>query len=141
MTGAVKSEDGTVEDGASFTPLRNTRERSKIEVRFRLRILVDDSVAIGPGKMALLEAIREHGSISAAARSLGMSYRRAWLLVEDLNALLREPATVACTGGASGGGCQLTDVGETLVRLYRQINLEASRACAVQLAALRELIS
>ncbi|WP_239482876.1 LysR family transcriptional regulator [Paraburkholderia sp. C35] len=114
---------------------------SKIDVRFRLRILVGDTVAIGPGKMALLEAIQENGSISAAARSLGMSYRRAWVLLDELNSLLREPATSASTGGATGGGCQLTDVGEALVRLYRQINLEASQACAVHLAALRGLIS
>lgn len=127
--------------GNSTSAQNDAVTRAKVEVRFRLRILAGDSVAIGPGKMAFLEAIQEHGSISAAARSLGMSYRRGWILFEELNSLLQEPATLASSGGANGGGCQLTEVGEALIRLYRQINLEASQACAVHLAALRGLIA
>ena len=65
------------------------------DVRFRLRIRQDDSIAIGPGKVALLEAIQLHGSISAAARSLGMSYRRAWVLIDELNQALASPATAS----------------------------------------------
>ena len=68
-------------------------------VKFRLRIYRDEGIAIGPGKIALVEAIAETGSISAAARHLGMSYRRAWLLVDELNRALRKPAVVGAAGG------------------------------------------
>src|SRR3984885_9217582 len=88
------------------------------EVRFRMRIRQADAVAIGPGKIDLLEAVHEHGSISAAARSLGMSYRRAWLLIDELNRSLKSPATVSEQGGQSGGGCHATPVGATILGLY-----------------------
>lgn len=95
-------------------------------------------MAIGPGKVALLEAIAEHGSISAAARSLGMSYRRAWLLVDELNRALAAPATESGPGGPSGGGSTLTPVGERIVHLYRGIEAQAHAACAEQI---KELIA
>ena len=69
-----------------------------------IRIDLPTGARIGPGKIALLEAIQSTGSISAAARSIGMSYRRAWLLVEEINQTLREPAVTAETGGVRGGG-------------------------------------
>ena len=72
-------------------------------VKFRLRIYRDEGIAIGPGKIALVEAIAETGSISAAARHLGMSYRRAWLLVDELNRALRKPAVVGAAGGKHDG--------------------------------------
>src|SRR5215510_719044 len=72
---------------------------------------------IGPGKIALLEAIRSTGSISAAARRLGMSYRLAWLLVEEINDALQEPAVTAAIGGRQGGGAALTPNGERVVEL------------------------
>ncbi len=110
------------------------------EVRFRMRIRHGETVALGPGKVALLEAVREHGSISAAARSLDMSYRRAWLLMDELNRSLKEPAVVSGTGGQSGGGSTLTLVGEEIVRLYRDIETQAYAACAAQIAALSDMI-
>ena len=76
--------------------------------RLSIRIDLENGDRIGPGKVALLEAIRATGSISAAARALGMSYRRAWLLVEEVNNALREPAVAAATGGRSGGGAVVT---------------------------------
>lgn len=105
-----------------------------------MRIRQADAVAIGPGKIDLLEAVHEHGSISAAARSLGMSYRRAWLLIDELNRTLKTPATSSETGGSSGGGCVLTPVGEKIVRLYREIEIEAARSCAAQISALTRLM-
>ena len=105
-----------------------------------MRIRHADAVAIGPGKIDLLEAVREHGSISAAARTLGMSYRRAWLLIDELNRTLKSPATTSETGGTAGGGCVLTPVGEKIVRLYRDIEIEAASACATQISALTKLI-
>jgi molybdate transport system regulatory protein len=110
------------------------------EVRFRMRIQQADAIALGPGKVTLLEAVKEHGSISAAARSLGMSYRRAWLLMDELNRSLNSPATMSEHGGQSGGGSVLTPVGEEIVRLYRDIETEAQSACSEQIAALTNLL-
>ncbi|MGB8628952.1 MAG: winged helix-turn-helix domain-containing protein, partial [Xanthobacteraceae bacterium] len=87
--------------------------------RLSIRIDLASGGRIGPGKIALLEAIRSTGSISAGARSLGMSYRRAWLLVDEVNRTLREPAVTAETGGRRGGGAVLTPVGERVIALYR----------------------
>lgn len=114
--------------------------KTRPEVRFRMRIRSGDAVALGPGKVELLEAVREHGSISAAARSLGMSYRRAWLLIDELNRSLKAPATHSEQGGQSGGGCTLTAVGENIIRLYRDVEVQAQRSCAKQIAELTRLI-
>jgi molybdate transport system regulatory protein len=118
----------------------SSRTKTRPEVRFRMRIRKGDTVALGPGKVELLEAVREHGSISAAARSLDMSYRRAWLLIDELNQSLKSPATVSEQGGQSGGGCVLTPVGENIVRLYRGIEAQAEAACARQIDELTRLI-
>jgi len=83
---------------------------------------------IGPGKIALLEAIREERSISAAARRLGMSYRRAWLLVDAMNRLLAGPVAATETGGPQGGGAALTPLGERLVAAYRSIERATTAA-------------
>jgi molybdate transport system regulatory protein len=110
------------------------------EVRFRLRIRQDDRIAIGPGKVALLEAIQLHGSISAAARSLGMSYRRAWVLIDELNQALGSPATASEQGGQRGGGSALTPVGDEIIRLYRSIERDAWQACAADIGTLTSLL-
>ncbi|SAL04649.1 ModE family transcriptional regulator [Caballeronia calidae] len=110
------------------------------EVRFRMRIMKGETIAIGPGKISLLEAVRKHGSISAAARSLDMSYRRAWLLIDELNRSLQSPATISEQGGQSGGGCMLTPVGERIVRLYRDIEVQAQSTCAEQIGSLTALL-
>src|SRR5919205_1215208 len=102
----------------------------KKRISLRLRIDVDHEAAIGPGKIALLEAIVETGSISAAARKLGMSYRRAWLLVEDINGRLRTPAVTRAKGGTHGGSSELTDAGRRLIALYRKLEAAASGADA-----------
>src|SRR5690242_12646113 len=96
--------------------------------RLSIRIDLASGDRIGPGKIALLEAIRSTGPISAGARALRMSYRRAWLLVEDINNALREPAVTAETGGRSGGGASLTPAGERVVDLYRAIETHARSA-------------
>ena len=76
-----------------------------------VRIDLDTGARIGPGKIALLKAVGETGSISAAGRTLDMSYRRAWKLIEELNASFKEPLVTSQTGGKSGGGAQLTTLG------------------------------
>lgn len=105
-----------------------------------IRIDLASGARIGPGKIALLEAIRSTGSISAAARSIGMSYRRAWLLVEEINRTLREPAVTAETGGARGGGARVTPVGERVVDLYRAIELHARSAAGGEFRAIGRLV-
>jgi molybdate transport system regulatory protein len=123
------------------SPTSSKRAASRTpQIKFRLRISKGETVALGPGKVSLLEAVRETGSISAAARSLDMSYRRAWMLLDELNSSLKSPATVSEQGGNSGGGCRLTPVGESIIRLYREIEIEAQRSCSKQIAALTRLM-
>ena len=90
---------------------------------------------MGPGKADLLDAIAETGSISAAARKMKMSYRRAWLLVETMNECFREPLVETLTGGPHGGGAQVTALGLEVVRRYRQMEAKASRSVARDMAA------
>jgi molybdate transport system regulatory protein len=91
---------------------------------------------IGPGKIQLLEAIAAQGSIAAGGRALGMSYRRAWQLVNQLNQLFGQPVLVPKSGGQKGGGATLTALGVALVTRYRAIERAAAKAAATQLAAL-----
>lgn len=109
--------------------------------RVVIRLDLLPSGRIGPGKIALLEQIAATGSISAAGRALGMSYRRAWLLVEELNGLFREPVVTTQLGGAGGGGAALTAFGHGLVGEYRAIEAETQRQSAARLAALEQALS
>jgi molybdate transport system regulatory protein len=87
--------------------------------KIRFRIDFGPGEAVGPGKVDLLEQIGESGSISAAARNLGMSYRRAWQLLESLNASFRQPVATTSKGGKGGGGAIVTALGHELIRAYR----------------------
>ncbi len=87
----------------------------------RFRIDFENDCHLGPGKIALLEHIQQTGSLSAAARALGMSYRRAWLLLESVNHGFDQPETVNTTGGAGGGGATVTEFGHLLIERYRQL--------------------
>lgn len=91
---------------------------------------------LGPGKVELLERIAEHGSIAAAGRAMAMSYRRAWLLVAEINASFREPLVSSQMGGRQGGGAVLTPLGQEIVRRYRALEREAAAAVAPHLRAL-----
>jgi molybdate transport system regulatory protein len=95
-------------------------------IRFRIDFAKHSNV--GPGKIALLEAIRKSGSLSQAARDLKMSYRRAWLLIESLKTSFREPVTIATTGGKGGGGVELTIFGEGLINSYRALERDIAEA-------------
>jgi molybdate transport system regulatory protein len=101
----------------------------------RLTVRVDFGAAgsLGPGKIRLLVMIGKYGSISRAGRSLGMSYRRAWLLVDDLNRCFREPVVTTKPGGVRGGGAMLTPFGLDLIRKYRSIESRAASAAKRQL--------
>src|SRR5271155_5844670 len=100
-------------------------------VRFRIDFAGHSSV--GPGKISLLEAIRDSGSLSQGARNIGMSYRRAWLLVESLNQSFREPVTVASTGGKDGGGMLVTEFGNGLIKGYRELERDFATMAARRL--------
>ena len=104
-----------------------------------IRIDFDEEGRLGPGKVALLERIAQEGSISAAGRSMNMSYKRAWELVADINASFIEPLVAAQTGGKAGGGAVLTPRGEELIRHYRAIERKALSATASHLRALQAI--
>ncbi len=101
-----------------------------------LRITIGENSFLGPGKVRLLELIGETGSISAAARLLDMSYRRAWLLVESMNTAFREPVLTSAVGGRQGGGATLTAFGREVVTRYRRMEARARAAIAADVAAL-----
>jgi len=98
-----------------------SRMLEKPRLDIRLRIDFGSLAAIGPGKVALLEHIDRVGSLSQAARDLGLSYRRAWLLLDDLNHSFAEPVATASVGGVGGGGVQLTAFAKELIRAYRDV--------------------
>jgi molybdate transport system regulatory protein len=104
--------------------------------RLTLRIDFDADRAIGPGKIKLLEMIDEYGSISEAGRQMGMSYRRAWLLVDSLNRSFRAPVIASQKGGQHGGGASLTEFGHAVVQHYRAIESAAEKAGAAHIQAL-----
>ena len=109
--------------------------------RLVLRIDFDDSRALGPGKVRLLELLKETGSISAAGRAMGMSYRRAWLLVDALNQTFRHPVVETRGGGVGGGGANLTPFGSALVGDYRAMEQEAAAALAARLARIEDALA
>ncbi len=99
-----------------------------------VRILIGEMV-LGPGKVDLLEAIGRTGSISAAGRELGMSYRRAWLLVDALNHMFPDTLVSASPGGSRGGGAKLTDYGRGVAAAYRRVEVRARAAMREEMAA------
>jgi molybdate transport system regulatory protein len=98
-----------------------------------LRVLGARAAALGPGKAELIERIDQTGSISAAARAMGMSYRRAWQLVEALNADFRAPVISTAVGGQRGGGASVTAFGRRLAARFRAMEDKASAAVAADL--------
>ncbi len=107
----------------------------------KLRLMFGPEIAIGPGKAELLEAIAATGSISESARRMGMSYRRAWLLVDTMNRCFREPVVAAATGGAGGGGTSLTPFGRRVLAQYRAMQSRVDRALARDLGRFAALLA
>ncbi len=105
----------------------------------RIRLVFDDGAMLGPGKADLLELIRETGSIAASGRRMGMSYKRAWMLVETLNASFADPLVTSSRGGAGHGGARLTETGATVLARYRAIEARARQAAAADVAGLLAL--
>ena len=120
--------------------MKGPRESAASVVIVRPRLQLGDTAAIGPGKVELLRAIGERQSISAAAKAMGLTYKRAWLLVNTLNQGLREPVVETAKGGKGGGGAQLTDYGISLIRCYDALEARIEKAAVKELAAIQDLI-
>jgi molybdate transport system regulatory protein len=103
-----------------------------------LTLTMESGARIGPGKAALLESVRSSGSISAAARAMGMDYKRAWLLVDSINRAFRTPAVERMAGGTGGGGAVLTPFGQDLLERYRRLEAAARQLAAADLKALEK---
>lgn len=123
--------------------------------RLRLRLMFDDldtgkagedgkaapyKAMLGPGKADLLEKIGETGSIAAAGRAMGMSYKRAWMLVETMNAIFAEPLVTSSRGGSAGGGAELTEAGNQVLSLYRSLEKRTLEAGNSEIEAICALL-
>ena len=106
----------------------------------RIRLMIGADTALGPGKAALLESIGRHGSIAAAARDLGMSYRRAWNLADSINNAFVQPLVETATGGKGGGGAYLTEFGREVLNRYRVMEEKAAASVAEDLADFGRLL-
>jgi molybdate transport system regulatory protein len=104
--------------------------------RAAIKVDFGTEVRLGPGKVRLLELIAETGSISEAARQMEMSYRRAWLLIDEVNGIFGKPVVETATGGAGGGGAKITPLGEAVVVAFRAIENEATELIQFKLAKL-----
>lgn len=109
--------------------------------KLKLRIKLCEFAALGPGKIDLLEAVDRCGSITAAAKDQAMSYRRAWLLVDEMNRALVEPVVEASFGGSKGGGARLTETGRSIIDIYRRIQHKADQAIRQELDELGALLA
>lgn len=101
--------------------------------QLRIRVDLAPGCSVGPGKISLLEAIDREGSLSMAARSIGLSYRRAWNLLADLNGSFANPVVATAVGGASGGGARVTDFGRSLIKAFRALERGALRLAATRM--------
>jgi molybdate transport system regulatory protein len=106
----------------------------------RIRILFGDTTMLGPGKADLLEHIRDTGSIAAAGRAMSMSYKRAWMLVEEMNAAFRDPLVESTRGGARGGGARLTGTGAEVLAHYRKLEEIMAEAGAARIGTLQSML-
>lgn len=120
-----------LERGSSFgnvPPMKGTDGGFAVEPRLRVR--VRDEIALGPGKIELLARIQQTGSITEAARQMGMSYMRAWKLIQTMNGCFKEPLVLAVRGGQRRGGAQLTKVGARALQLYQKMERDTLRVCS-----------
>jgi len=108
--------------------------------RPRFRVLLDKDIALGPGKVDLLEAIDACGSISRAAKQVPLSYRRAWDMVDTMNRCFKSPLVEMSTGGRGGGGARLTPLGRRVARLYRAMEKAAAEATEKEWKTLRQML-
>jgi molybdate transport system regulatory protein len=110
-------------------------------IAIRFRVDFNAAGSIGPGKIALLEAIAQSGSLSQAARNLRMSYRRAWVLIDSLNGMFSKAVAHSTTGGRGGGGMQLTPFGESVIKSYRKLERDMEKQAAIRLKSLAQEVA
>ena len=120
---------------------KSRKNAAKGTLRPQIRIMFRKAIAMGPGKADLLQAIGETGSISAAARRMKMSYRRAWLLVDTMNQCFDGPLVETATGGNHGGGARITELGQEVLRRYREMDAKASAAVSKEIVAFTRLMT
>ena len=120
---------------------KSRKNAAKGTLRPQIRIMFRKAIAMGPGKADLLQAIGETGSISAAARRMTMSYRRAWLLVDTMNQCFDGPLVETATGGNHGGGARITELGQEVLRRYRAMDAKASAAVSKEIVAFTRLMT
>mgnify|MGYP001271772368 CR=1 FL=1 len=119
---------------------KNSGPAARDRLRPQIRIMFRKVIAMGPGKAALLQAIAETGSISAAARHMEMSYRRAWLLVDTMNQCFKSPVVITLTGGKAGGGAAVTEFGADVLARYRKMEAKASASVVRELGEFASLM-
>jgi molybdate transport system regulatory protein len=112
---------------------------ARVALRFRLDF--PNGFSVGPGKIELLRAIDKHGSLSEAAKSIGLSYRQGWLLVKDLNDTFRNPITTSTVGGRTGGGVCVTPLGKMLINAYEEADLYHREYASTHLKTLAGMLS
>lgn len=117
-----------------------SKSKSAISIQARFRILRGSDIALGPGKVELLELLIDTGSLNEAARRLDMSYMRAWTLVRTMNECFREPVVVTERGGKTGGGMRVTETGRRALALYREIESAALKSAADPWRSLQKLL-
>jgi molybdate transport system regulatory protein len=110
-------------------------------VLIKIQIPYGKYVAFGPGKADLLDAIGRHGSISAAAKSMGMSYKRAWELVSVMNSSFKQPVVITLVGGSHGGGATLTEFGSQVLNMYREIVAKSEQFVASETDAFLAMLA
>lgn len=108
--------------------------------KIRFRLILAPGVVLGPGKADLLAGIAETGSISAAGRAMGMSYKKAWTLVDTLNSGFAEPLVEAAKGGRAGGGAHLTETGQQVLARYRDMERRANSQFSPEMGELQGLL-
>jgi len=119
---------------------KNPTSLQKVQVRPRLRVMRGNEIALGPGRVDLLELIEKTGSLRSAAQAMGISYMRAWNLIRYTNQCLSKPAIKTVRGGKTGGGARLTDSGKEIIALYRRMERESQKASRQPLARLKKLL-
>ena len=124
-----------------MTKPASSRKPSRPNLKPQIRILFRKAIAMGPGKADLLRAIDQTGSISAAARQMEMSYRRAWLLVDTMNQAFKWPVVVTLTGGKAGGGAAVTEFGKEVLQRYSDMEKIATASVAREIRQFTQLMN
>lgn len=115
--------------------------KTKIQIRPRLRVIVGENIALGPGKVQFLGLLQQTGSITKAAREMKMSYMRAWTLIRTMNRCFKAPIVLAKHGGAhGGGGAQLTDAGRQVLEIYQKMDAKCLRSISPMRRQLEKLL-